>query len=387
MELIENTPDPRHKRQAQTSTLGRNYLKYPSHYKSRLFCPEILRALEAITSRDELLESRLLQVATKFRLSEEEKMLLAINIATLRKPLSKETYVEKQLLNIFLELKKNSQNQFGFLTPPIETLCEIPGTKTSRAFIDIDKSALLRLNIKGGNKVAIETGTGRLAGTLETTGDKTSCFIVDERPDRIDRWSNVSIVKHDNMFLNLAYFSVINLVRENEYILDYLLKQDSAPQPTTSQPLQFLQSNLTDRQKEETTKALLNDGSVPTIITGPAGTGKSLVLAELGLQAARTGIKVLYISPTNQGVTNLYAIVRSLAEYHFKDDLLFLKLSSPAAVQIGEFCDLCFKDDLGNSHRYPYLEEINIRDIIFATPTVALRLGLLTEKNLLLVAY
>ena len=106
MELIENTPDPRHKRQAQTSTLGRNYLKYPSHYKSRLFCPEILRALEAITSRDELLESRLLQVATKFRLSEEEKMLLAINIATLRKPLSKETYVEKQLLNIFLELKK-----------------------------------------------------------------------------------------------------------------------------------------------------------------------------------------------------------------------------------------------------------------------------------------
>ena len=42
-------------------------------------------------------------------------------------------------------------------------------------------------------------------------------------------------------------------------------------------------------------KALINDGSIPTIITGPAGTGKSLVLAEIGLQVAVSNRKVLYI--------------------------------------------------------------------------------------------
>ena len=221
---------------------------------------------------------------------------------------------------------------------------------------------------------------GRLTGTLESTGDKTSSFIVEEVPDKIDRRNDVAIMKHDNMFLNLAYFSAINLVKENDHILDYISLQGPTPQPAFAQHLQFLQSGLTERQREAVTKALINDRSIPTIITGPAGTGKSLVLAEIGLQVAVSNRKVLYISPTNQGITNLYSTVRKLSEQHFQDKVRLLKLSSPA-VQIGNDCDQCFRDDLGTNHRYPSLDEINLRDVIFATPTVALRLGLLTEKR------
>ena len=112
--------------------------------------------------------------------------------------------------------------------------------------------------------------------------------------------------------------------------------------------------------------ALTNDGSIPTIITGPAGTGKSLVLAEIGLLVAASNRKVLNISPTNQGVTNLYSTVRKLSEQHFQDKVCLLKLSSPA-VQIGNDCDQCFRDDLGTNHRYPSLDEINLPDIISTT--------------------
>ena len=129
-----------------------------------------------------------------------------------------------------MKLTKNSQNYFSFVSLPIETLWEIPGTQTTRGFIDIDRSALLRLNIKAGNRVAIETVTGRITGTLESTGDKTSSFVVEETPNKIDRQNNVVIIKHDNMFLNLAYFSAINLVKENNHILDYLGERDRGVQ-------------------------------------------------------------------------------------------------------------------------------------------------------------
>ena len=86
------------------------------------------------------------------------------------------------------------------------------------------------MNIKAGNRVAIETVTGRITGTLESTGDKTSSFVVEETPNKIDRQNNVVIIKHDNMFLNLAYFSAINLVKENNHILDYLGERDRGVQ-------------------------------------------------------------------------------------------------------------------------------------------------------------
>ena len=142
-------------------------------------------------------------------------------------------------MNTFLELTKTAQNHFSFVSRPIEALSEIPGTYTTRVFIDIDRSALLRLNIKSGYRVAIETIEGRLSGTLESTGDKTSSFIVEEVPDKIDRRNEVAIMKHDNMFLNLTYFSAINLVRENDHILDYLFLQGPTPQPAFAQHLHF----------------------------------------------------------------------------------------------------------------------------------------------------
>ena len=346
---VDNPPDPKYKRSTPTSHLGKNYLKHPTPYELQLYSPRILKILEAMTSKQEILDNKLPFIINQFSLTAEEQKLLMTNIATLKKNLTRETYTEKQLLNTFLELTKNAQNHFSFVSRPIETLSEIPGTYTTRIFIDIDKSALLRLNIKSGNRVAIETVEGRLTGTLESTEDKTSSFIVEEVPDKIDRRNDVAIMKHDNMFLNLAYFSAINLVKENEHILDYLFLQGPTPQPAFAQHLQFLQPDLTESKKEAVSKALTNDGSIPTIITGPAGTGKSLVLAEIGLQVAISNKKVLYISPTNQGVTNLYSTVRKLSEQHFQDKIRLLKLSSPA-VQIGNDCDQCFRDDLGTNY-------------------------------------
>ena len=377
---VENPPDPKYKRPTPTSQLGKNYLKHPTPYELQLYSPRILKILEEMTSKQAVLDDKLPFIINRFSLTTEEQKLLMTNLATLKKNLTRETYVEKQLLNTFLELTKNSQNHFSFVSRPIETLSEIPGTYTTRVFIDIDRSALLRLNIKSGNRVAIETLEGRLSGTLESTGDKTSSFIVEEVPGKIDRQNEVAIMKHDNMFLNLAYFSAINLVRESEHILDYLFLQGPTPQPAFAQHLRFLQPNLTESQREAVSKALTNDGSIPTIITGPAGTGKSLVLAEIGLQVANSNKKVLYISPTIQGVTNLYSTVRKLSERHLQNKIRLLKLSSPA-VRIGNDCDQCFRDDLGTNHRYPTLDEIGLRDVIFATPTVALRLGLQTEKQ------
>ena len=81
---VDNPPDPRYKRQVSTSQLGKNYLKYPSHHELRLFSPKVLKTLEAITSRNEILDVKLPQMTSKFRLSKEEKELLAINIATLK---------------------------------------------------------------------------------------------------------------------------------------------------------------------------------------------------------------------------------------------------------------------------------------------------------------
>ena len=70
-------------------------MKYPSPHELRLFSPKVLKTLEAITSRNEILDVKLPQMTSKFRLSKEEKELLAINIATLKKDLTKETYAEK----------------------------------------------------------------------------------------------------------------------------------------------------------------------------------------------------------------------------------------------------------------------------------------------------
>ena len=182
--------------------------------------------LEAMTSKHEILDNKLPLITNQFSLTTEEQELLMTNIATLKKNLTRETYAEKQLLNTFLELTKNAQNHFSFVSQPIETLSEIPGTHTTRIFIDIDKSALLRLNIKNGNRVAIETVEGRLTGTLKSTGDKTSSFIVEEVPDTIDRQNDVALMKHDNMFLNLAYFSAFNLVKENNHVLTTYFYRD-----------------------------------------------------------------------------------------------------------------------------------------------------------------
>ena len=172
-----------------------DYLKHPTLYELQLFSPRILKMLEAMTSKHEILDNKLPLITNQFSLTTEEQELLMTNIATLKKNLTREMYTEKQLLNTFLELTKNAQNHFSFVSQPIETLSEIPGTHTTRIFIDIDKSALLRLNIKNGNRVAIETVEGRLTGTLESTGDKTSSFIVEEVPDTIDRQNDVAIMK------------------------------------------------------------------------------------------------------------------------------------------------------------------------------------------------
>ena len=379
LEPVTEPPPPDQTKNGPTSTLGRNYLKHPSHYEARLFHPKVLAAVEATTTRTGLKEDKLPQIAIDFKLTEEEKILVAINIATLKKPLNKTTYVDKLLLNVFLELTRNNQNHFGYMARPIDSMSQIPGTQSSRVFLDVDRAALIRLNIKNGNRVILETGTGRLTGNLEVTGDKTSAFIVHESPDKIDKWSSVSIVKRDNYFLNLAYYSVLHLVKENPHIKEYLFQQEPPQLKANNQPIQFLQSNLTNEQQEAVTKTLHNKPSAPAILTGPAGTGKSLVLAEIGLQIAKNKGKVLYISPTNQGIASLYMIVRALAEFHFGDELRLIKVSSPT-VPITENCDLCYKDEVGTSHRYPPTLEIKNCDIVFATPTVAMRLGFL-ETN------
>ena len=142
---VDSPPDPRYKRQTPTSQLGKNYLKHPTPYELQLFSPRILKMLEAMTSKHEILDNKLPLITNQFSLTTEEQELLMTNIATLKRDLTRETYVEKQLLNTSLEFTKNTQNHFSFVSRPIETLSEIPGTHTTRIFIDIDKSALLSL--------------------------------------------------------------------------------------------------------------------------------------------------------------------------------------------------------------------------------------------------
>ena len=380
LEKLKHPPITEKTNKGPTSSLGKNYLKFPTHYESRLLHPKVLNALEAISTRSGLNESKLAQVAAEHHLTEEERVLLAVNITTLKKPMNKTSYVEKLLLLQSCELNKNHQNQFGCLTNSIGSLTGIPGTEMSRAFIDVDKATLVRLNIKAGNKVILESQTGRVTGTLETSGDKTSSFIIDEPPAKINQWSTLSIVKQDNLFLTLAYYSVCQLVKDNKHILEYLFPSKSPAHNSNPQPIEFLQQNLSTQQKKAVTTILNSEPTSPAILTGPAGCGKSLVLAEIGLQIARKHGKVLYISPTNTGATSLYAVIRALLELHFADEIRALKLSSPS-VPIGEHCDQCYKDSIGNNHRYPPPAEIQSADIIFATPTVALRLGFLASNK------
>ena len=112
---VENPPDPRYKRPTPTSQLGKNYLKHPTPHELQLYSPRILKILEEMTSKQAVLDDKLPFIINRFSLTTEEQKLLTTNLTTLKKDLTRKTYVEKQLLNTFLELTKNAQNHFSFV--------------------------------------------------------------------------------------------------------------------------------------------------------------------------------------------------------------------------------------------------------------------------------
>ena len=372
-------PKPR-----KTKSLGSNYLKTPNEEEKSLYSPKLMQAIESIYSEERINPTKLLKIKEKHQISEEESVFLNKNLQTMEKEQTKNNFIEQTLLNTFLELTATRQNEMGLLCSPITSVNSIPGTNSSRAYINLDSSDLVRINAKPGNFLSLETKTETLTGTLEKTDDKQSSIIIQEDPSKINQWSDINLSKRENLFLTQAYFTSIKLVEENK-LLDYLFPTEYTGPSTPSELEKYFQPNLTTIQKIAVQKALQHQPSLPYIITGAAGCGKSLVLTEIILQSLQHQTQaqtenILVVNPTNLGITELYAKTLEQVQKHFKN-INLLKLSAPSQP-LGPNCKGCFKNETETHHEYPLESELKRFNAIFCTPTIAFRLGLLQEPNL-----
>lgn len=362
--------------------LGRNYLKTPNEEEKATYNRKVLLALEKMCTPQGIRHTSVNQVVLEHNLDEESIRYLKRNLGTLTSPDTKENYVDKMLLCTFLELTVNNKNQMGYISKaPLVGLTNVPDSNLSRAHINITSATLGRLNIKPGNNIVLATSTGKLSGSLELPGDRSSTFILYEDPSKIDQWANVNVYKQDNRFLTYAYFTTLNLVK-SKGLLDYLFPDTyDGPNNPTDLP-KYFQDELTPNQKVAVQKAMQHSPCLPNIITGPAGCGKTKVLMEIMLQTISKNDnkgRVLIINPTNIGVVGLYKRAKEIIPQHFSD-VQVIKVTSPTQL-ISEDCKDCFKNSQGTHHEYPDPTDILRHQVACCTPTIALRIGLLSTHS------
>ena len=143
-------------------------------------------------------------------------------------------------------------------------------------------------------------------------------------------------------------------------------------QPEENQDLSIIQQGLTEEQSVMVRKALAADRKYPFIVHGPPGVGKSQLGREILLQAVKKGEKVLWTAPTNVGIDDTVAKIKTTLEGHAPGKTV-RRLSQGS--HSSEMCnELCFTNEEGE-HYLPDPETLAQVDVVVSTVGTAGRLG------------
>ena len=380
--LEQQTPKPPPMKQEKhaPSWLGTNYLVHLMGQDLEKFHFSILNHMEQETLKrnNSSLKVTPLDCPVKEQQVKENWQLLL-------SPLTKSNYVNKLLLLVHIEFNNHMKYNPSYKVRSINSVAKNGNTETSRLILNVTNSTLGRLNLKTGHQVYFESPEQRFTGCLELTGEQTCSFIIDILPQDIDTQAEFTLSKMDNKFLSLVYISSLILTKRKN-LVDYWFPTQYEPKGETVTAVTFHQ-RLSLGQEETVKKALNHPTTLPFIITGPAGTGKSFILLEVVLQLLerQPDKRILLVNPTNHGLIDLHRKLSDLLETHMDKKFRTLKIASPSQPK-GPTCDHCYLNTAGTHHEYPPPEYITQFAVLLCTPTVAFRLGYLEGLKLNLSA-
>lgn len=353
------------------SWLGLNYLMAPRDHEMERYCRVVLNRME-----QDLLQKNNLQTKVTPLTCHIKKQHLSDNWRLLTSTLTEHNYVEKFTFNVLLESNNTMNHNNSYKVKTVNSVAEIPNTTNSRLILDVKHSNLVRLNIRAGYQVMFDSVNQRFTGCLEQTGEFSCSFIVNKPPQEIDTTMEFNIMRLDNKFLCLAYLTGLQIIKEKN-LVSYFFPKEYNPKDVVCDTVEFYQS-LSSQQEEAVGKALNHNPTIPFLISGPAGTGKSYILLEVILQLLQRHPeqKIMLVNPTNHGLIDLHRKLTLLLEAHLDGRFKALKVVSPAQPK-GPTCTHCFLNASETHHEYPPPEYIARFAVLLCTPTVALRLGYL----------